>query len=256
LWIWFIDEEVRRKMIERSVSLECHPWCPGAWHAPGHEAELVDEVKRGSAYVQDPSSQLVAHAGNTLVPAGDFVDLCAAPGGKTALLMKLGSWRRAVALDIRLMRVRLMEDLVRRVGECGAAAADGGEPPFRSGAFDLVLLDAPCTGTGTLRRHPELRWRLQPESIADRAGVQRRLLSSALSLVSPGGVLLYATCSVEPEENEAHFAGPFEGFEAVNLGNLLPDAVPAIATDAGGIRILPNPNGDGFTIHASRRVEK
>jgi len=117
-----------------------------------------------------------------------------------------------------------------------------------------VLLDAPCTGTGTFRRHPELKWKLQPSSVSEMAELQRGLLRPALDLVAPGGVLLYATCSVEPEENEGVVAEPARGFEAVDVSTAIPEGVPWRPTAARGARILPNPDGDGFTMHAVRRV--
>ena len=116
-----------------------------------------------------------------------------------------------------------------------------------------MLLDAPCSGTGTFRRHPELKWRLTPESIADAAAHQRPMIDAALDLLAPGGVLVYATCSVEPEENEAHFRDVPEGFEHRFLEDLLPAGMPWTETDAGGVRILPHEDGDGFTVHAWTR---
>ena len=105
-----------------------------------------------------------------------------------------------------------------------------------------------------MRRHPELRWRLRPESIGELAAVQKRLLKPAIDLVAPGGVLVYSTCSMEPEENEDHFDRPTDGLEAVDLGPELPDGVPAIPTHARGVTILTHEHGDGFTIHAFRRA--
>jgi 16S rRNA (cytosine967-C5)-methyltransferase len=132
-------------------------------------------------------------------------------------------------------------------------AADGVHPPFRSADWSVVLLDAPCTGTGTFRRHPELKWRLRPESTVEMQTVQRRLLESSLTLVEPDGVLFYTTCSIEPEENEDVVKQLLGGFEVEEIGPHLPAGAPWIPTSAGGVRILPNPYGDGFTMHALRR---
>jgi len=252
VWVWFFDTG---RDGSRSGARP-HPWCPGAWRAAEDDGTMVKEVEDGNAYAQDPSSQIVAHVGRWLVPVGSFVDLCAAPGGKTALLLRLGEWQRALALDLRVQRVGLMRPLVERIEHCWFAVADAARPPLRESASDLVLLDAPCTGTGTLRRHPELRWRLTPGSIIERAELQARLLDEARRLVAPGGALLYATCSVEPEENEDHFQHVPTGFEPVNLEKALPPDVPCLPTDAGGVRILPHADGDGFTMHALRRVRE
>ncbi|MCK5375674.1 MAG: RsmB/NOP family class I SAM-dependent RNA methyltransferase [Acidobacteria bacterium] len=253
-WVWFLLEEAKEALREEGVALLPHPWCPGAWSAPEDPRRLIQEVIAGSAYAQDPSSQLVAHV--ALALGGDsarLLDLCAAPGGKSALMLRLGGWSRAAAADLRLTRVRLMRPLLERMDATVVVAADATQAPFAAGAWDLVLLDAPCTGTGTFRRHPELKWRLRPEAVGEMAARQRRLFLAGLELVAPGGVLLYATCSVEPEENEEVVADLPAGFERVDLETALPDNVPWRPTEASGIRILPCKDGDGFTMHAVRR---
>jgi len=253
-WAWFLDDNVRLDLRDRGVMLESHPWCPGAWKAPEDARRLIEVVSSGGAYAQDPSSQLVAHVAKALAgPRRRFVDLCAAPGGKMALMLRLDTWDASVAADLLLKRVRLMQPLVRRAGICSTVVADASRPPFANSGWDLVLLDAPCTGTGTFRRHPELKWRLSPESVLELVVKQRDLLAAAMTLVAPGGALLYTTCSVEPEENEGVVRDLPSGFAIQNLESHLPAGTPWISTSAGGIRILPNPEGDGFTMHAIRR---
>ncbi len=255
LWVWFVDDTAAARLERSGVALEPHPWCPGAFRALERAGDLAAAVADGAAYAQDPSSQLVSHLGGRLdLPGGRFADLCAAPGGKSARLLTLARWNSCVALDVSLVRARLMEPLLGRSGGCPIAVADATRPPLARGGLDLILLDAPCTGTGTLRRHPELRWRLQPAAITQMAAVQRMMLSAAQEAVSEGGVLLYATCSVEAEENEAHFPSTVDGFAMVDLSAVLPGGVPWVPTGAGGVRILPHLDGDGFTIHALRRV--
>ncbi len=253
-WVWFRDEEARRRLLDRDVELDAHPWCPGAWRTHGEVARLIECVGSGTAYAQDPSSQLVAHVAASLTNRrGRAVDLCAAPGGKTALMHEIGAWEVVVAVDLRLNRARVMRPLLEGLGGCVVIAADAAAAPLADGGWDLVLLDAPCSGTGTFRRHPELKWRLRPESIEELAETQRRLLASGLRLVAPGGALLYATCSVEAEENEGVIAELPRGFDIQDPIGHLPAGVPWVPTAAGGIRILPNPDGDGFTMHAIRR---
>ena len=253
-WVWFFDDDVRSALEREGVVFKAHPWCPGAWSAPDDAPRLVQTVKEGAAYAQDPSSQLVAHVAKSLArTGGNFLDLCAAPGGKSALMLRLGQWGAAAAADLRPTRVCLMRRTLAVAGECSVVVADAAQPPFAAGGWDLVLLDAPCTGTGTFRRHPELKWRLNPESVREMAGKQKQLLAAGLDLVAPGGVLLYSTCSVEPEENEGVVSNLPTGFVLEDLGSVMPDTVPWIPTNATGARILPNPDGDGFTMHAIRR---
>jgi 16S rRNA (cytosine967-C5)-methyltransferase len=146
-----------------------------------------------------------------------------------------------------------MAPLLDRAGECTIIVADATLPSVPVDRWDLVLIDAPCTGTGTFRRHPELKWRLSPESIGRIAERQRKMLAASLDLVAPGGTLLYSTCSVEPEENEDLFAEPVRGFDVADIESHIPAGMPYISTAARGVRILPNPLGDGFTMHAVRR---
>ncbi|HET9985134.1 MAG TPA: 16S rRNA (cytosine(967)-C(5))-methyltransferase RsmB [Longimicrobiales bacterium] len=151
------------------------------------------------AVVQDPAASLVVRY--AAVPAGATVaDVCAAPGGKAVALAGRAGYVAAADLSFdRLTRVRENAERVGRL-PLGLVVADAREPPFRP--VDVVLVDAPCTGTGTLRRHPDGKWRLRPEDPAALAGLQAELLETSSSIVTPGGLLVYATCSLEPEENE------------------------------------------------------
>ncbi len=252
-WVWFVDDEAKQELAVEGVALTSHPWCPGAYAAPADPGLLVRVVTGGAAYAQDPSSQLVAHVSAALSHGRRVLDLCAAPGGKAALMLRLRAWETVAAADLNLVRASLMRPLLERLGVAAAVVADAVRPPFLSGEWDMVLLDSPCTGTGTFRRHPELKWKLTPASILEMAARQRELLAAGLELVAPGGILLYATCSVEPEENEEVVADLPLGFERTELAVVLPDGVPWLPTPAGGARILPNPDGDGFTMHAVRR---
>ncbi len=254
-WVWFPDEATREGLGEEGLELEAHPWCPGAWSAPRDPGRLVREVTAGAAYAQDPSSQLVARAALGLTRGGgSFVDLCAAPGGKTALVVRHGTWGRVAACDIRPTRARMVRGLLGHVDVVSVVVADAKCPPFEPRGWDLVLLDAPCTGTGTFRRHPELKWRLSQASVTEMPSLQRQLLLSAIDLAAPGGAVVYSTCSVEPEENEGVVAELPDGVELEDVSRVLPAGVPWRSTAAGGARILPNPDGDGFTLHAIRRA--
>jgi 16S rRNA (cytosine967-C5)-methyltransferase len=152
------------------------------------------------AVVQDPAASLVLRYAH-LPPGGRVLDLCAAPGGKAVVLADTARYVAAADLSPRrLARVRQTVERLGLRGRIGPVVADGRTPPFAPA--DAVLLDAPCTGTGTLRRHPDGRWRVLPGDLALLVELQGALLTSAAGLVRPGGLLIYSTCSLEPEENE------------------------------------------------------
>ena len=250
-WVWFADDRSKAVAEDGGVVFESHPWCPCAWTAAEGRPELMALVHRGRAVVQDPSSQMAARIAVSVADGrGRAADLCAAPGGKTALMHKLGHWDALVAGDRSLAKAGRLD---RRLAEVPVMVADAGQPALAAGTLDLVLLDAPCSGTGTFRRHPELKWRLTPEAIGDAAVLQRPMIEGAIGLLAPGGVLVYATCSVEPEENEGHFEELPDGVDLVALEDHLPVGLPWTETSAGGVRILPHEYGDGFTVHAVRR---
>lgn len=256
LWVWFTDGDVAGRLRDQGIELQSHPWMPGAWRAVG--TDLVGSLRNGDAYAQDPASQLVAWLAATLSSVdGQVVDLCSAPGGKTAWVSKDGSWSTVVAADLSLGRLRLAGGLFDACGgQIHRIVQDAGQPAVVGNRWSTVILDAPCTGTGTLRRHPELRYRLRPEDVGERAGLQERLLKAATELVAPGGMLLYSTCSIEPEENEDHFDGIPKGFEMIDLVGVLPEGTASYPTSSGGVRLLPREECDGFTVHALRRTER
>jgi 16S rRNA (cytosine967-C5)-methyltransferase len=227
-----------------------HPWAPGVWVVTRNAAAAVGIVAGGGGYALDPTAALIG----SLAPrsAARVVDLTAAPGGKLLTLAARGFEGLTVGADRNLGRVALLR---RNLGGRGCAAAvmaaDAACPPLRHGVFDLVIVDAPCSGTGTLRRHPEIRWRLKEEDLVQIAAQQRRIVRGAVELVAPGGHLLYATCSLEPEENEQVITSV--PLASVPLGDRIPAGVPWIERPSGGAVVLPSLDGDGFTVHLLRR---
>ena len=157
-------------------------------------------VVRDDGYYQDRASQLVADlTGEGLVPGGRVLDLCAAPGGKATALAAAGA--SVVAADLRPARLGLVAQNADRLGHAVAlVAADGRTPPFRPGSFDRVLVDAPCSGLGVLRRRADARWRGDEADLADLALLQAELLAGAAALVRPGGQLVYSVCTVTEAE--------------------------------------------------------
>ncbi len=177
------------------------PWSPHGAVSAGGDPGALPAVAEGRAGVQDEGSQLVALAlsrASVTGPDERWLDLCAGPGGKAALLAGLAGERGAslVAAERQPHRAALVRRALRgSPGVAGVLVADGTAAPFAPASFDRVLVDAPCTGLGALRRRPESRWRRAPSDLDALVPLQEALLGSALELVRPGGVVVYATCS-------------------------------------------------------------
>lgn len=172
-------------------------YSPYAVYLPGGDPGRLEAVRDGAALVQDEGSQLVARALTLAeldgLDTGRWLDLCAGPGGKTALLGALVDGGRVTAIEPTQRRAEFVEQNTRGL-PVDVLRVDGRESGLEPG-FDRVLVDAPCTGLGALRRRPEARWRREPADVPQLAKLQRELLASAIGLTRPGGVVLYATCS-------------------------------------------------------------
>jgi 16S rRNA (cytosine967-C5)-methyltransferase len=162
----------------------------------------LPSFQEGYFYVQDPSTLLAVQE---LRPQPDesVLDLCAAPGGKTSLIAQLMQNRgRIVAQDLQPERLKMIRDNCLRLGVlCEVSLPSAIDAPL-SASFDRVLLDAPCSNTGVMRRRVDLRWRIRPQEIVRLQAGQLELLRKAARQVKPGGTLVYSTCSLEPEENQ------------------------------------------------------
>lgn len=218
--------------------------------APGTMLTALGAFQQGRCFVQDPAATLVTRY--AAIPAGAQVaDLCAAPGGKAVELSRTAA--HVTAADANESRIgRVIETIERldldNVDPVVADARDGS-----LGAFDAVLVDAPCTGTGTFRRHPDARWRLRTSDLAVMSATQRAVMRGAAKCVKPGGLFIYSTCSLEPEENDAQV----ESFLADHPGWTLepPPAgtVPDAVMDAGRLRVLPQRHGSDGSFAARLR---
>jgi 16S rRNA (cytosine967-C5)-methyltransferase len=180
-------------------------------------------------------------------------DLCAAPGGKAIELSRDADF--VVSADRSLARLDRVVSNQRRLElrNFFPLVADARFPAVRP--VDAVLLDVPCTGTGTFRRHPDARWRLKISDIAVMAAAQRTILKSASAAVKPGGLLVYSTCSLEPEENDAQIETFLAAHPDWRLEPPAADAVPAGTMDSGFLRVLPQRHGtDGAFAARLRRL--
>jgi 16S rRNA (cytosine967-C5)-methyltransferase len=243
---------LRGALADDGVLVEACRFVPEALRVVSGVPQRAKAFREGTFWIQDEASQLaVLLFGHEVGPR--VLDACAAPGGKTlALAARTAEGGLVVAADRHAGRLsRLTQNVLRlRAENVVAVACDiSKRPPFR-GSFDDVLVDAPCSGTGTLRRHPEIRWRLKPDDLLVHAERQRRILCAAAELVRPGGRLVYSVCSIEPEEGEAVIAEFLaerpEFARADPRSGLSPAAKTKIGDDLA-VRTSPLDDGmDGF----------
>ncbi len=231
------------------------------WIVDTFRAELGDEAEaalarmnvpppvtvRADGYVQDESSQWVAAA--VAGRAGERVlDLCAAPGGKATALAADGA--TVVANDVHPGRARLVAENAARLGRrIDVVASDGTRPALRDGIFDAVLLDAPCSGLGALRRRADARWRIRTTDVTELVALQASLLTAAAAMVGPGGRLVYSVCTVTAAESIDHPVPA--GFEV----DPTPPAVGTWRSFGHGWRVLPHDaDTDGMVMVRYRRI--
>ena len=207
--------------------------------------------KQGLFHLQDPASTLVTRYAS--VPTGAIVaDLCAAPGGKALELARTAGL--VLAGDASRHRLARVRENVLRLDAANIVpfAGDAMHPPI--GEVDAVLVDVPCTGTGTFRRHPDARWRLKASDLAVLPALQRAILREAAKVVRPGGLLIYSTCSLELEENDEQVALFMSEHAEWTLDEPPMGVVPDTVLDAGLLRVLPQRHGtDGAFAARFRR---
>jgi 16S rRNA (cytosine967-C5)-methyltransferase len=249
-------EALAQRLREEGLTVRPTSWAPeGLVVEPGGSPGNWPAFLEGDFAVQDEASMLVARL---LEPRpGEVVaDVCAAPGTKTTHLAQLmENQGRLLALDPQPARLGLVREAASRQGVSIVEALEGTvealAPRFRE-ACDAVLVDAPCTNLGVLRRNPEVKWRRRPDDVRAASARQQAILAAAATMVRPGGRLVYATCSLEPEENDEvihHLLASEAGFR--------PDWAAAFPfpQEAAGLRCLPHRHGtDGFTAFRLRRA--
>jgi 16S rRNA (cytosine967-C5)-methyltransferase len=197
----------------------------------------LEGYEAGEWWVQDAAASLPARLLRAQ-PGERIIDLCAAPGGKAAQLAQLGA--EVVALDRSAERMKRLASNMARLGY-DVEVSIGDVLNFDGGPYDAILLDAPCSSTGTIRRHPDVAWTKRASDVATLASMQSKMLDRALSLLKRGGRMVYCTCSLEPEEGEA---------QITSLLRRNPDVarMPIEAAEIGGLAECLTPNGDLRTL--------
>ena len=229
----------------------------GCFSTARMDDELFQLAQSGDIYFQDEASQLVASAVK-LSEDESFLDVCAAPGGKTSLIASRRDFKTKliVAGDLPWSRVEFLRETCRKQEiEVSVVQYDATHGlPFADASFDTILLDAPCSGTGTVRHNPEIRYSLKPGDITELSSKQLQILTSASKLVKPGGRIYYSTCSLEPEENEgviSNFLGNEPDFAIVSA-----DLDERFRTPDGFTRTSPDrDNMDGFFLSVLRKIK-
>ncbi len=264
---------VETELVGDGVVLEAGELLTAARVVVSGDVMATAAFKEGRVRLQDEGSQLVAELASVVVGSGvkSILDACAAPGGKTLILAERNSEARIVACESSEPRMEQLRERLAVLGDRVECRLGDASDLSEGSAFDLVLADVPCSGTGTLGRNPEIRHRLRVEDFARQAERQRAILRAALRAVRPGGRVVYSTCSLEREENEdvvaavldeAHDAQfvPVEGCVEALLkdGSITPsgaEKLRASITPEGYLRLLPGAfHTDGFFIAMVERI--
>jgi 16S rRNA (cytosine967-C5)-methyltransferase len=229
---WIVDQLCRDLGRERALA------------ALGAMNEPAAATARPDGYFQDRASQMVA-SHLPVSEGGHVLDLCAAPGGKATAMAHAGP-ALVVASDLSARRAAVIAENARRLGtsEVATVVADGLRPPYRAGRFDVVVVDAPCSGLGVLRRRPDARWRIQPGDVTRLAELQKGLLSEARALVRAGGVLAYCVCTLTAAETAGVDNWMQRSFP--ELKPLVPPGPPWSPAGRGGLLLPQTAGTDGM----------
>jgi 16S rRNA (cytosine967-C5)-methyltransferase len=249
-----VDESTNTELNSAGVQLEPGKLLASARRVVSGDVTCAAPYRNGRVMIQDEASQLVAllAAGRKDGVAGDrrneILDCCAAPGRKTALMARRNAGVSVVAVEIHPHRARLLKNLNRQRNVLVVAADATALPLSRN--FNRILADVPCSGTGTLAHNPEIKWRLKAADLQDLQSRQVAILKSAKAQLSPGGRVLYSTCSLETEENEAVIelaCGNSSEFEVLDLRKSLDELeksgeLSSNAVSAGATSLLKGPH--------------
>jgi 16S rRNA (cytosine967-C5)-methyltransferase len=245
---------VEEELLKGGIALEPGQLLTAARTVVSGDVTATAAFREGRVRLQDEGSQLVAELAGGALPAGikakNVLDTCAAPGGKTLILAERNPAAHIVAWESSAARLELLQKRLAGLGERVECVQADATELREEGAFDLVLADVPCSGTGTLGRNPEIRHRLHVEDLARQSERQRAILTGAVDAVRPGGRVVYSTCSLEPEENEQVVAAVLGARSNARIAPLAAriDALAGdgIVTQAGAERLRASISPEGF----------
>jgi 16S rRNA (cytosine967-C5)-methyltransferase len=272
LAVRLVDPMAERELVDEGVTLAPGRLLADARIVTAGDVTATEAVRSGRVRIQDEGSQLIAEIAAASRPGTDLVqkvkgifDACAAPGGKTMILAERNPEARIVACESSAQRLAALRERLTGFGdriECRLADAAA---LSEIGAYDVALVDVPCSGTGTLGRNPEIRHRLRVEDLERQAERQKAILRAAIRAVRPGGRIVYSTCSLEPEENEQVVDAELAEMPDAHLNSLGPriddllssgvltregaEHLHGCLTPEGGLRLIPGALGtDGFFV--------
>ncbi len=248
------DESTLKELESSGAEFAGSELVPNCFIATKPNKTLYEFAEQGKIVLQDEASQLVAHLAQ-LEKGESFFDVCAAPGNKTTQIINEARERGALvdegfyaAGDLHPRRIETLRRNLERAGTKNVKVFEYDAVrslPFEAETFDCILVDAPCTGTGTIRHNPEIRWSLKAEDFVELATKQRKILVNAAKMLKKGGRIIYSTCSLEKEENEdvvEEFLREHSEFKIV-----IPDIADELKTEEGYLRTFPHRNNtDGF----------
>ena len=256
----FSLDDARKRLADEGVETERFPIAPRCLKVTRGNPQESSLFREGGLHIQDAGSQLVAW----LLPvdgARRCLDACAAPGGKATILAERVEPRPLFAADRRPARLALLGATVGRLSAENVLqlAADACRPPFQAGTFDRILLDVPCSGLGTLSRNPDIKWTASAARIGDLAETAARITRAAADLLSPGGMLLYAACSLEPEETTdavRRLLAERPDLRQLPLTRRVPEALVPLMDEDGVLRVAPEDHGtDGYFAALLQRTD-
>ena len=244
-------DTVRQQLDADGIRTERFPLAPRCLKVTKGNPQDSALHGEGGFHIQDAGSQLIAW----LLPvegARRYFDACAAPGGKATILAERIEPRPLIAADVRAARIELLGNIARRLSAPNLLrlVADASRPPFPPEAFDRVLLDIPCSGLGTLSRNPDIKWTASPDRLQRLGKTALQIARAAAGLLTPGGMLLYAACSLEPEETSEpvrDLLAETPGLRQIPLADRLPEALAPLVGNDGALRLAPEDHGtDGY----------